>query len=99
MNNLVEIQLIQHAEFAGGDVTTEEVLTAQTNLLKRLRAEFDDVVTISTKDDRTSQGSKGDPITLATMAVAALTGGSAVALINCIKSVLDRTPKLAVKII
>ena len=77
---------------SANDLSDEDIQKLTLELSKTLNNETEAKATIPEKPGE--PGSKGDPITLGTIILTALTSGTVVALFNVIKSYIERKPSL-----
>ena len=74
------------------DLSDEDLQKLTFELSKTLNDETDAKATLP--EESGESGSKGDPITLGTIIITALSSGAVVALFNVIKSYIERKPSL-----
>ena len=74
------------------DLSNEDLQALTLELSKTLNDETEAKATLPEETGET--GSKGDPITLGTVILTALSSGTVVALFNVIKSYIERKPSL-----
>jgi hypothetical protein len=79
-------------QLTASDLSDEDLQKLTLELSKTLNDETEAKATLPEKSG--GPGSKGDPITLGTIILTALTSGTVVALFNVIKSYLERKPSL-----
>ncbi len=79
-------------QLTASDLPDEDLQKLTLELSKTLNDETEAKATLPEKSG--GPGSKGDPITLGTIILTALTSGTVVALFNVIKSYLERKPSL-----
>ena len=79
-------------QLTASDLSDEDLQKLTLELSKTLNDETEAKATIPEKPG--GPGSKGDPITLGTIILAALSSGTVVALFNVIKSYIERKPSL-----
>ena len=75
-----------------GDLSDEDLQKLTLELSRTLNDETDAQATIP--ETHGGAGSKGDPITLGTIILTALSSGTVVALFNVIRSYIERKPSL-----
>ena len=83
-------------QLAANDLSGEDLQKLTLELSKTLNDETEAKATIPEKSG--GPGSKGDPITLGTIILTALSSGTVVALFNVIKSYIERKPSLELQL-
>ena len=79
-------------QLTASDLSDEDLQVLTRELSKTLNDETEAKATLP--EETGESGSKGDPITLGTIILTALTSGTVVALFNVIKSYIERKPSL-----
>ncbi len=82
-------------QLTASDLSDEDLQKLTLELSKTLNDETEAKATIPEKPG--GPGSKGDPITLGTIILAALSSGTVVALFNVLKSYIERKPSLEIE--
>ena len=83
-------------QLTAADLTGEDLQKLTLELSKTLNDETEAKATIPEKPG--GPGSKGDPITLGTIILTALSSGTVIALFNVIKSYIERKPSLELQL-
>ena len=83
-------------QLTASDLSGEDLQKLTLELSKTLNDETEAKATIPEKSG--GPGSKGDPITLGTIILTALSSGTVVALFNAIKSYIERKPSLELEL-
>ena len=83
-------------QLTANDLSDEDLQKFTFELSKTLNDETEAKATIPKKSG--GPGSKGDPITLGTIILTALSSGTVVALFNVIKSYIERKPSLELQL-
>ena len=83
-------------QLAANDLSGEDLQKLTLDFSKTLNDETEAKATIPEKPG--GAGSKGDPITLGTIILTALSSGTVVALFNVIKSYIERKPSLELEL-
>ena len=83
-------------QLAANDLSGEDLQKLTLELSKTLNDETEAKAAIPEKSG--GPGSKGDPITLGTIILTALSSGTVVALFNVIKSYIERKPSLELEL-
>ncbi|WP_449243813.1 effector-associated constant component EACC1 [Desulfobacca acetoxidans] len=78
------------------DLDAEDLQEVTNSLSMTLRDDTD--IAVNLPEEAASPGAKGDPVTLGTLILTALTSGTVVALFNVLKSYFDRGHSLEIEL-
>lgn len=79
------------------NLSDEETQLATANLVEDLRSNFSHVIPSAPSSEKVLH-SKGDPITIGTIILSAISSGSLVALVGCLRAAIEKNRRLKIEI-